>query len=143
MKRLLVLALVALLCGCGSLQTLQSIDSSVRTRVYPYPYLKVFAASMDYCNDRGFAVTMADKETGVINTDYQENDAGARMWVGPQRVKVNLNVRSLSPDSTRVMANVFSDGTDSHGRWTPAWVSASEGKKAYDLVFTKIGEKLK
>ena len=79
---------------------MQSIDISKRSRKFNADYLSTFKAIAGYCNDRGFAITMADKDLGLLNTDYKENDGTAKFFFGNYRSKLNFSMKKISENET-------------------------------------------
>ena len=88
MKKLIVL-LVLVACGCA---TTQSINEEYRTRLYEKDINIVFGAVGKYCTAHGFPITMADKEMGIINTDYMTNSGLSKALIGGERGKLYLYI---------------------------------------------------
>lgn len=136
---LAVVLLSVVLFGCA---TTQSIDQSKRTRTFEADYLSTFKASLDYFNERGFAVAMVDKDLGIINTDYRENDGVAKFFLGNYRAKINLSLRAI-PDKTqtKIIATISAEKMESNifqSRWVQATMGEGEAADYYTKVFNGI-----
>lgn len=140
MKNLVFVAAITFtLVGCV---TTQGLNVAMRTHIYGAPFAQVFRASIDYCDERGLAITSADKDLGIINTDYRENDGAQRFLFGRARARLNLSLKAISPDKTRIIANISAEVPGAFGSWTQATGSEAEVAKMYDQVFTGIGSRL-
>lgn len=106
MKRLLLLTFF--LTGCVTTQNLPVED---RSRTYDLEYDFVFDAAVQMLAEQGFAIVDAEKEEGIINTDYRAQDNLWSFLTSPARMKISALV-SNAPDGTRVLLNF--DLQDAH-----------------------------
>jgi len=100
MKRLLTLIPI-LIAGCVSTQSLPVED---RSRVYDLDYDLVFDAAVQILAEEGYAIIDAEKEEGIINTDYRAEDRLLSWISGPTRRKVSALV-STAPNGTKILVN--------------------------------------
>jgi hypothetical protein len=77
--------------------------AKVSTRVYKANYGKVFSAVVDCSEDNGYPIIAADKENGIILTDYQS--AGA-ILTGRGRIKLDFHITKIDENSTKVRLNI-------------------------------------
>ena len=102
MKRLL-LFLPLLLVGCVTTQSLPVED---RSRTYDLDYDIVFDAIVQMLAEQGFAVIDAEKDEGIINTDYRApGDRFMSFFFGDTRMKVTALI-SEAPNGTRALLNL-------------------------------------
>ena len=99
MKRLSLLLL--LLVGCVSTQNL---PVETRSRVYDLDYDTVFDAAVFVLAEHGFAINDAEKDEGIINTDYRAEDRFLSFLSGPTRRKVSALV-SNAPNGIQILLN--------------------------------------
>ncbi|MCY3630605.1 MAG: hypothetical protein OXI05_06765 [Bacteroidota bacterium] len=90
-----------LLAGCVSTQNIPVED---RARTYDLDYDTVFDATVQMLAEQGFAITDAEKEEGIINTDYRAEDRIFSFISGPTRRKISALV-SNAPDGTQILLN--------------------------------------
>ena len=136
MKRIYLLFLFSLIfAGCATMQT---IDVSNRQHTYDKAYLDVFRAAVDYCNQESFAITQMDKELGVINTDFKENDGTSKFFLGNRRVKLNFSLRSINETSTKVIAIISAEEQGAFGSWEQTTMTEGEAIDYYNKVFDGI-----
>lgn len=101
MKRPIPL-LFFLLAGCVTTQSLPVED---RSRTYDLDYDLVFDATVQALAEQGFAVIDAEKDEGIINTDYlAPSDRFASFFFGDTRMKVTALI-SEAPNGTRALLN--------------------------------------
>ena len=100
MKRPLLLFAV-LLAGCATTQSLPVED---RSRTYDLDYDFVFDATVQMLAEQGFAIIDAEKDEGIINTDFRLESSFLSFLSGPTRLKVSALV-SDAPGGTRVLLN--------------------------------------
>src|SRR5260221_4643761 len=94
-----------LLLGCSG--TVQTVDISHRTRVYQADYQKVLKAVVDYCNDIGFPVSMAEKESGQIDTGYRVNEGLGMPILVQSRARVSFSLEKLSDSETKMIGRIL------------------------------------
>lgn len=138
MKKLLLVIITSfILFGCA---TTQSLDVSKRTKIFINPYEDVFKAALEYCNERGFPITNADKDIGYIVTGFRESDATAAFFFGNKRANINFNLSELAPDRTKVILNISFQSQGSFGSWKQQNVLESVAEDAYKDVFKGLSE---
>jgi hypothetical protein len=59
------------------------------------------------------------------------------------RIRCAFNIQKLPGDSTRVVADIFGEEEDLYGNWSSAYIRPPQAKAAYDLLFSKISDKLR
>ncbi|MCY3593778.1 MAG: hypothetical protein OXH01_00865 [Bacteroidetes bacterium] len=111
MKRPLLL-LPFLLIGCVTTQSLPAED---RSRTYDLDYDFVFDATVQMLAEQGFAIIDAEKDEGIINTDYRAEGSFLSFLSGPTRLKVSALV-SDAPNGTRVLLNFDLQDVDDDAR---------------------------
>lgn len=66
MKYILYAILALVFISCSP----KPIESSSKVRVFNSNYDKVFSAILSYCNSKSYPIIVADKNSGIINSDY-------------------------------------------------------------------------
>ncbi len=108
MKRFLVY-FPLLLAGCVTTQSLPVED---RSRTYNMDYDFVFDAAVQMLAEQGFAIIDAEKDEGIINTDYRAEGEFLSFLTGSTRLKVSALI-SDAPGGTRVLLNLDVQDADS------------------------------
>ena len=133
MKRLYsLLCITLLLAGCA---TTQSVSVESRTRTYDVGYDQVFDAVIAALTVDGYAVTDADRENGIINTDARER-VGLRIFQGT-RTKVTALVRD-GESVTTVVLNLATATTTDEGGVDVSIMPAGVARDFYRELFAKI-----
>ena len=128
-----------LLSGCmGTFQTTQTVDPSIRTVTISAKHADAMRAALDYCNEKGFAVLSADKELGIINTDFKENNGLSKILLGNYRSKINFSFRQVSETMTRITLLISIEQQGAFGGWTQAVLGEDNVTEAYITVFKGI-----
>lgn len=135
-KLLLLLAAIFILTSCA---TVQSLDSSVRTYTYERDYNSVLKAIVTYCNEKAFPITSVDKELGIINTDYKENEGTAKFLFGNSRAKMNFSITKQQESKTKVLLNLSIEKQGAFGSWSQATMTEGQAADYYKTVFKNIG----
>jgi uncharacterized lipoprotein len=104
MKNLILVFVVTLALALSSCSTAQSVAVENRTKIFNSDYAAVFKAAFEYCNEKGFSIVNADKELGILNTDWRENDGAYRFFFGNKKVKFSLSLKKLDEKSTKIVA---------------------------------------
>lgn len=141
MKRVTFILLLAVV-GCASMRPL---DISKRTRLYAANYKTVFKAVMAYCQDRSIPVLTADKELGLINTDWVGNGG----FLFKNRLKINFSLKDQG-DTTKVVLTITTQqqrlngiGADaSVGAYEDSGMTESEATDLYAKVFDGIQKQI-
>ncbi len=115
------------IAGCSTMQT---IDISKRSQKYETDYLSAFKAVIAYCNERNYPIAMADKELGIVNTDYGSDQ------IDNSRLKVNFSLKKLSDTKTNIVIIVSDE------KKLPIVESAATRiyKRIFDGVQSQIGK---
>lgn len=137
---LMIISIITILLS--SCATMQSIPSSKRTKVFNTDYLTTFKAVISYCNDRSFAITMADKDLGIVNTDFKENEGTSKFFFGNYRSKLNFSIRQLSESTTQVLINASAEKQGAFGTWTQTTMTENQATDLYHQIFSGIGNNL-
>jgi len=138
MRKLLIFPML-LLSGCmGTFQTTQTVDPSIRTVTISAKHADAMRAALDYCNEKGFAVLSADKELGIINTDFKENNGLSKILLGNYRSKINFSFRQVSETMTRITLLISIEQQGAFGGWTQAVLGEDNVTEAYITVFKGI-----
>jgi len=122
---------------------MQSIPPSKRTKVYNYDYITTFQAVLSYCNDVSFAVTMADKDLGIINTDFKENEGTSKFFFGNFRAKLNFYLKKQSESSIQVIINASGERQGAFGSWTQSTMTEQQAIELYQQIFSGIDKQLR
>ena len=134
MKTLLViLSCIALSCA-----TTQSINVEKRTHVYPSPYMVTFKAALDYFSNAGYPLLQADKDLGLLNTDYKSNEGIAKFLGSDQRYKINMNLIRIGQDSTKAVANITWEKQGKFGSWEAVSITEGQAVDFYNEIFAGI-----
>jgi len=139
------LLLLLLLTGCVSTQSLSVTE---RSRVYDLDYDRVFDATVLVLAEHGYAVIDAEKDEGIINTDYRAHDRLFSFLSGPTRRKISALI-STTPIGTQVLLNLdiqeLSDGSPisgilggDSGNYTSKQVSPRQARRYYNELFENL-----
>lgn len=84
--------------GCGPASTIRSLPlverEQITTRIFSYDYDKVFDAVMNVFMDSGYPIKEADKDIGLITTDYK--------YILGHRRKMNAKITKINDNSCKV-----------------------------------------
>ena len=80
MKRMIVVLIAALLCGCASMMPVKATDADRRHQVLA-EYDDVYSALMLTCAELNLEITVADRETGIINAEIEIGGALTQVLV--------------------------------------------------------------
>ncbi len=137
MKHLL-LFVPLLLVGCATTQSLPVED---RSRTYDLDYDIVFDATVQMLAEQGFAVIDAEKDEGIINTDYRSpQNRFMSFIVGDTRMKVSALI-SEAPNGTRALINFeLQDVNTGPGSpdYTPRTLSPRAARRYYQEFFESL-----
>lgn len=129
---LMVLGIVTL-PGCA---TTQSIPVDERTRVYDASYEDVYRATVQAFTEMGYPIDDADKEVGLLNTDWMGGSAALQMMGSERRRRANAMLRK-DGEQTRVTLNL-SYQQRKGSSWGESMVGGSYARKAYGRHFKAI-----
>lgn len=137
MKRPIPL-LFLLLVGCVTTQNLPVED---RSRTYDLDYDIVFDATVQALAEQGFAVIDAEKDEGIINTDYRApRDRVVSFFVGDTRMKVTALI-SETPNGTRALLNFELQDVNADPNspdYTPRNLSPRAARRYYQDFFNLL-----
>lgn len=141
MKRFLLLAL--LVAGCATTQSLPAED---RSRIYQLDYDFVFDATVQALAEEGFAIIDAEKDEGIINTDYRAESAlFSFLSGGPTRLKVSALI-SNADNGTHVLLNFdlqdADPSLDSSNLYSARSLSPRRARRYYQEFFGAIEDRL-
>jgi len=133
MKRLFVVfALVV--CGCA---TTQSISEEYRTRLYEKDCAVVFGAVIKYCNAKAIPIIMADKELGIINTDYMTNSGLSKALIGGERGKLYFYIVQ-GKACVKLTAIITYEKSGAFGGYSQATMMENDVIELYNKLFNNI-----
>ena len=128
------------LAGCV---TTQSLPVGDRSRTYDLEYDFVFDMTVQVLAEQGYAVVDAEKDNGIINTDYRLQDDLLSFFTSPARMKISALI-SNAPDGTRVLVNF--DIQDAHedaaGVYNSRSLTTRQARKYYTEFFSSLEEYL-
>jgi hypothetical protein len=128
--------LALFLLGCGT--SLQSVDASRRTRTFNADYLSTFNAVLAFCSQNGYNASYADKNSGVINTNYKRLSTNYAL-VFEQRMRVTFYVRAISASQTMVTATLALEYyVTRYETWETREMSADEAEGIYERVLSSV-----
>lgn len=127
--------LLIVLLGCATAQT---IEVSKRTRNFNADLISTFRASLAQLTNQGYPIEKADKDIGILNTDWLELGGTIKALGGNQRLKVNLVIQPLDSSRTRVIASISWQHTPGGGQWKEAMISESQAIEKYNEIFNGI-----
>lgn len=141
MKRFLLLAL--LVAGCATTQSLPAED---RSRTYSLDYDLVFDATVQALAEGGFAIIDAEKDEGIINTDYRAEGAiFAFLSGGPTRMKVSALI-TQADNGVHVLLNFdlqdANPSVESGNLYDARTMSPRRARRFYREIFGDIEELL-
>ncbi|MCY3487206.1 MAG: hypothetical protein OXH34_02095 [Bacteroidetes bacterium] len=140
MKRSLLFFAV-FLAGCATTQSLPVED---RSRTYDLDYDFVFDATVQMLAEQGFAIIDAEKDEGIINTDFRlESSFLSFLSGGPTRLKVSALV-SNAPNGTRVLLNFDLQDVedDVRGVYSSRSLTPRAARRYYRDFFGLLGDYL-
>ena len=138
--RLLILPLI-LLAACATTQSLPVED---RSRTYDLDYDQVFDAVVMTLVNEGFSVIDAEKDEGIVNTDYRSEGRWLTLLTGATRMKVSALITEAN-SRTRVVLNFsLEDATDdlAPGTFQSRNVTGKRARRIYNDMFADIAEQL-
>jgi hypothetical protein len=114
----------------------------VSTRIYNAEYDTVFAAVIECSEDNGYAVMIANKESGIVLTDYKP--AGSGLF-NRAKIKLDFLVNKLKDKSTKVRLNIHCEAySRNRGRWTAdseladSFIDEDDYRRILDIISQKI-----
>jgi hypothetical protein len=137
-KSSIIFSFLIIFFGCSTMQTLNVSD---RQHTFNAPYMKVFRAALNYCSEESFAVLLADKELGIINTDYKEA-AVTEIFFGKSRAKINFTIKKIDSTETNIILIVSAEEQGDYGNWSQMTLTEGQAKDYYQKIFEGIESKL-
>jgi hypothetical protein len=121
---------------------MQTVDVSKRSHKYETDYFTTFKSIIRYCNDKGFPITMADKDLGIVNTDYNENVDLPLSLGRSQRVKLNFSIKRLSDVETNVVIIASAEYEGMHGSWIQTPMTENHAVELFQQIFDGINSSI-
>lgn len=156
MKSVLCLLVVLVLSTCATVGSLpQEEREEMQTADFNASYTETFNAVVDVLEDAGWFIGSADREIGLITTDWLEGPISfeEELFVGSGiRRKMSANIDALEEEKTKVKLRylVQTYDTGSGCLSSPGWrgteeeVIVDDARKAYkkyfDAILTKLDE---
>lgn len=139
MKRIIPAIIIFFLTGCamGQLAWTPEQRQQITSRVYAVSYNTAFDKILNRLKEKGAPVSSADRENGIIITDWMS--MGAVMF-GTGKQKVNMNFLKLDERSTKISLYIHLEGySDTIGM---AMTDDLIDEKHYAEIFKGIDELL-
>jgi len=118
-------------------ETLATAPVSCRTRQIPAPYYVVFEACLAHLTASGWMIELAQKESGIITTDYWTNSGLSAVFAGHERVKYSLYLAPVGEDSTRIVATKSRQNSNLGG-WSESNVLTADAAEEYKRTLDAI-----
>lgn len=140
MKKLVIVLLAVSAVGCASIKVSGPADYSYeRSRIYQIPFEKAWVRAVDWFADHNVTIEKVEKGSGLITAKYLLKASDAYLdcgkievngTLGPARIEsyaaLNVTVRSVSENETKVNANVFGEyKLDGQDAWDGRSVTSS------------------
>lgn len=128
---------IAILMGCA---TTQSLPIEYRSRTYDVAYDVAFDAVVLALAEQGYAIEEANKDQGIISTDFLLEESFLGFLAGPSRIKVNGLVRD-SESGVRVMLTIAVQDSDLDGpggNYSTRNLTTNRARDYYDNLFMHI-----
>lgn len=123
MKKLAMALLAISAVSCASIKVSDPADYSYdRSRTYQIPFEKAWVRAVDWFADHNVTIDKVEKGSGLITAKYLLKASDAYLdcgkievngTIGPDRIEsyaaLNVTVRSVSENETKVNANVFGE----------------------------------
>ena len=154
MKRMLCVSVILVLSACATVGSLtQEEREEMQTATFNASYAQTFNAVVDVLEDAGWFIGNADREIGLITTDWLEGPISfeEELFVGSGiRRKMSANIDELGDGQTKVKLRyiVQTYDTGSGCLSSPGWrgteeeVIVDDARKAYKKYFDAILAKL-
>lgn len=132
--------LAASVAGCASVNVIAPATYSYdRSRTYQMPYEKTWVRAVDWFADHNVTIEKVEKSSGLITAKYLLKASDAYLdcgkievsgTLGPARIEsyasLNVTVRAVSDNETKVNANVFGNfDLDGRDAWDGRSVKSS------------------
>ncbi len=136
MKRLILFVLVSIVINCA---TMQSIPIEDRSRILNASYDITFGTTAAFFNEKGFTLKTIDKESGLIDTDYQGGSAWAAVFSGTNyRTKINAFFRREDQNRTKLTLTISTEQKQAFGGWQASTFTTGQALKTYNEYFDEI-----
>lgn len=123
MKKIAIGLLTVSMAGCASINVTGPASYTYdRSRTYQIPYEKAWIRAVDWFADHNVSIEKVEKSSGLITAKYLLKASDAYLdcgkievsgTLGPARIEsyaaLNVTVRAVSENETKVNANVFGD----------------------------------
>jgi len=140
MKKIAVVFMASCLVGCANIKVTEPTERTfVRSETYKIPFEKAWVRAVDWFADHNVTIEKIEKSSGLITAKYLLKasddylDCGkieATGTLGPARIQsygaLNVTVRSISENETKVNANFFGEyKLDGNDAWDGRLITAS------------------
>lgn len=140
MKKLVIGLLAVSTVGCANIKVSGPADYSYdRSRTYPISFEKTWIRAVDWFADHNVTIDKVEKGSGLITAKYLLKAGDAYLdcgkievngTLGPARIEsyaaLNVTVRGVSENETKVNANVFGEyKLDGRDAWDGRSVTSS------------------
>lgn len=140
MKIISVILFAVSTVGCANIKVSSPADYSYdRTRTYQIPFEKAWVRAVDWFADHNVTIDKVEKSSGLITAKYLLKTSDSYLdcgkietsgTLGPARIEsyaaLNVTVRGISENETKVNANVFGEyKLDGKDAWDGRSVTSS------------------
>lgn len=134
-------ALILIAFVISSCATTQNISTDVRTETFNSDYNNTFKAVVQTLSNDGYAISNADSDTGIINTDYSNASTLEALFTGDRRTKVNA-ILSEQNSGTQVRLTISIQKKAALTGWQSATMTKSNAREYYEELFNRIGNQI-
>lgn len=128
-------ALVLLYACAGS----QGLSVNARSQTIEAGYDQTFQAVVDYISQRGFEFRQADKESGVIESEYRDGAGwGDAISPGDRRARVAARVTRDGENAAKVTVSLISEVRDQSTGWQEVTMGFAQENSTYKRFFDAI-----
>jgi hypothetical protein len=138
LKKLIAL-LFLFIAACSSIQI---GNSNYKARTFDADYSIAFTAIEDFCKDSNLKILSADKELGLIKTDYVEFVSTGSSSKGNLRSKINFNLSKTDENKTKVTITLIVE-RQNNNLWMETTMNQDWTMQTYRNLWNVIGSKLK
>lgn len=135
-----LLTLNFFILGCATAPTIRSLPLAEReqitTRTFSYDYDRVYDAVVNVFLDRGYSIKEADKDSGLIVTDYK--------YILSVRTRTNAKITKIDGNSCRVrLSPSFEIDSGEPGKEQWITIEPTTGhKENFEKFFSLVQEQL-
>jgi len=126
------------------------LQSQYRSRIISVSDEMLFNATLQSFSEQGFSISMADKESGIISTDYKTGKRASTAIIGISRIKLNAIISQSNNRSRIVLTISYESGRPVDHRvggivnsvWQPIPVSEKKAIDLYEYYLSDIIQRL-